>query len=777
MSRHSSRRAARKVLSKKPVAGSSAVSGSQHSSLLSLGALAAGFGLAMPGMVMAQTSSAESADETTLAPVKAKAKVEFEDKKNVQAVTTTIGRGTQDIRDGPQSVNVITERLLDDRKVDTLNEALRLSAGVTFSAAENGTQQDFFIRGFSVAQVGDLLIDGMKDPSQYDRDTFNYDRIEVMRGSASMVFGRGSTGGVVNQVTKKPLLADLKEVTATIGTGDYGRATADFNMRTSEHTALRVNGMYTKADNYGAKIDKKGVAPSFSFGLGTADEFNVGVFYLKVDNRPMSGTPYGIVQQFYDAVDPNDYYGAASDFLKGEAKYGTVHHTHHFEDGGELRTQVRTGKYDRSQWYSTYRLPTGVTAVDDSTVVTRAGLTPRKDHYTGTYLQSDYSNKFEWFGMKHSILGGVDAARETADRYVNNPANVIPGTPTNTTVSTRANTTIGTPDDGFRALLTPDWIPSNDYVSKNAGIFVQDLVEFVPHWKLLAGLRWDTIDGDFNTTVGTGAAATATSANLKASLLSHRLGLIFQPTATMSFHFSYGTSFNTSGDTYQFTSVAPNGSTPATQAESIQRNASTPPEKSRNLEVGAKLDWFDGNLSTRLALFRSEKYNERTTDADVVGTSYTLSGKRHSQGAELEIAGRPMRDIEVYVSYAYIPSTSIDIASSAGFATQGQRFGLVPRNSGSAWVTYQTTKALRLGTGVTASSTNYSINGATPTRGARAPSYAVVDALAEYFFTPDLYVQLNGINLTNKLYARDLYRGFAVLGPGRNFKFTLGYTF
>ncbi|MGE0114016.1 MAG: TonB-dependent receptor [Steroidobacteraceae bacterium] len=738
--------------------------------LMPLGALAAGFGLAMP--VLAQTPLTEGdAEETMLTPVSAKAKVEFEDKKNVQTVTTTVGRGTQEIRDIPQSLNVVTEKLIDDRKADTLNQALRLTAGVTFSAAENGTQQDTFIRGFSVAQVGDLLIDGMKDPSQYDRDTFNYDRIEVLRGSASMIFGRGSTGGIINQVNKKPLLADLKEVTGTVGTGEYFRTTGDFNMRTGEHSALRINGMFTQADNYGAEIDKKGLAPSFGFGLGTGDELNLGLFYLKVDNIPMSGTPYQIIQQFPNAVDPNDYYGAASDYLKGEARYGTVQHTHHFDGGGELHTQIRSGRYDRSQWYSTYRLPAGLTSVDGDTTITRVGLTPRKDKYTGTYLQSDYSNRFEWLGMNHVILTGLDAARETADRYVSSNgvgANYAKGT-----------STLGTPDDGYIAALSPVWSPSNDYVSKNAGIFIQDLVEFIPHWKLLAGLRWDTIDGTFNTTVGTGASAITATADMSDSVFSHRVGLLFQPTSTASFHLSYGTSFNTSGDTYQFASLGGFGTTPAQQAQSIYRNANTPPEKSRNFEIGAKLDWFDGNLSTRLAVFRTEKYNERTTDADFAGEAYLLSGKRHSQGWELEVAGRPLQDVEVYLSYAFIPTSNIDKAGSAATAqsTVGQPFGLLPQKSGSAWVTWQATQSFRMGIGMTGSSTNYSINGATPTRGARAPGYAILDALAEYYFTPDLYVQVNGSNLTDRLYGAELYRGFTVLGPGRNFKMTIGYTF
>ncbi|MEO7773120.1 MAG: TonB-dependent siderophore receptor [Steroidobacteraceae bacterium] len=720
---------------------------------ISLGALAAGFGFALP--VTAQT---------TLGKVTVQDEVN-ESRDSVQTRRTSVGRGEQDIRDVPQSLSVVTEKLLQDRKIDSLNEALRLTAGVSFSAAENGTQQDTFIRGFSVAQVGDLLIDGMKDPSLYDRDTFNYDRIEVLRGSASTIFGRGSTGGVVNQVNKAPMLADVSEFILTGGGENYRRTTIDFNKRLGETSAVRVNGMYQASEN-GFETNKKGVAPSFSFGLGTKDEITLGLFYLYVHNIPKAGSPYAVLG--YENVEPDNYYGAANDFLRGKATYGMVRHVRNFADGGVLRTQLRSGKFDRSVWYSTYRLANGTIAANfgPGTVITRFGLTPRSDAYRGSYGQSDYSKELTGFGLKHRLLVGVDGARETADRFAssNVGANFNKGTGT-----------IGNPDDGFFVNATPLWAPSNDYVSKNAGAFVQDLLEITPTIRLLGGLRWDRIDGEFHTTVGTGGAATRTTADLKDSLLSHRAAVLYQPTETLSFHASYGTSFNTSGDTYQFTSAG--GGTPAQQAASIQRNADTPPEKSRNFEVGAKLDWLDGDLSTRLALFHTEKYNERTTDADFAGDAYLLSGKRHSEGVELEVVGRPMRKAEVYLSYAFIPNSQIDEAGSTAQATVGLPFGLLPRHSGSVWTTYQLTPKFRFGAGLTASAENYSINGTTPTRGARAPGFGVVDALAEYRISPDLYVQLNGTNLTDRTYATELYRGFMVLGQGRLVKATVGFTF
>ena len=115
----------------------------------------------------------------------------------------------------PQSVTVVTEKLIEDRNLDTLKEALRNTAGISFLAAEGG-EEDIRLRGFSLQATGDIFIDGMRDPAFYERDTFNWDRLEVLRGSASMLFGRGSTGGAVNQVSKLPRLATGYDLELTV---------------------------------------------------------------------------------------------------------------------------------------------------------------------------------------------------------------------------------------------------------------------------------------------------------------------------------------------------------------------------------------------------------------------------------------------------------------------------------------------------------------------------------------------------------------------------------
>ena len=766
----------------------------------------------------AQTTPAASGG--TLDTVTVTDTAEVQGKDQLQTKKTNIGKGTQDIRDIPQSINVITEKLIDEAKLNTLREALHYSAGITFAATENGTDQDIRLRGFPVATVGDLLIDGMRDPSQYDRDTFNLERIEVLRGSASMIFGRGSTGGVINQVTKKPLLADQTDVEGTLGSRGFYRTTVDLNKRLGEESAFRLNAMWNKASNGGAKIDKYGIAPSYSWGIGSRDEFNVGLFHLNVDNVPMSAVRWistgrqGVTG--YNAlgvptigglntlapVRPGDFYGTAADKLLGKASYANASWTHRFDDGGELRTQLRTGVFDRNQWSSaagfgtTFGLPTSLANFGDYTSLTRSGLTPRKDRYKGTYVQSDYTKEFTWGSTKHQIIAGIDASKESADRFQNNA--FLNNSVWGLGLGTRPNTWVGTPNDGLGlvgSMIEPSYRPSSSYSAKSIGIYFQDLVEVAPHWKILGGVRYDHLSGDFrqfnysnpacvNPSNGANISSpvnrcmggkqryvpgsplpTEVKTHLSQGAWSYRAGVLYQPSATQSYHLSYSTSFNASADTYQY--VSP-------------QTANTPPEKSRNIELGAKLDWLDGKLSTRAAIFRTEKTNERTTDSDFAGSTYLLSGKRHSQGLEIDVVGRLTPQWEVYLSYSYIPKATIDRAgSNPAPGLIGSRVGLTPKHSGAAWVSYQATPKFRVAGGIRGASENRPLQGTTgaASLSSSTPGYVVGDLMFEYKFNPDLYAQLNIGNVTNKRYGDQLYPGFAILGAPRSVMLTVGARF
>lgn len=741
---------------------------------LSLGALAAGFGLSLMGSsALAQTTDAPKQVDAALPEVTVKGAVDRTPpaKKAYQATTTTIGKGKQELRDIPQSVTVVTQKLMQDRNLTDIKDVLHTTAGVTFLAGETG-EEDIRLRGFSLSQAGDIYIDGLRDPSLYERDTFNNDRIEVLRGSASMLFGRGSTGGVVNQVSKQPFLMDQSEVETTLGTGELRRVTGDFNIQTSDTAALRVNTLVHDAYNKGATVSKRGIAPTYRWGIGTADEFTASLYHLQYDNNPIYNHPWIIVGgKIVPVLQADHFYGLDSDHNKGNATYGTLSHQHRFSGGGELKTTLRQGYVKRDLLATTIRFvpaattPTVIPAttlsnLNDNTVLQRNASKGRIAATRNTLLQSDYNQTFKFGSMTDTLITGADLSWDHASR-ANNFAN--PGAPF-------ASTTVGTPDNGAVAPDLRGAIPYSRYFARNLGVYVQNTLAFTPQFKLITGLRNDRFTAKYHTAANLGFSRDD-------SLWSERLGLLFQPNEAASFHASYGTSFNVSGDTYQFGVNAPTNN----------KDANTPPEKSRNFEIGAKLNLFDQRLSVNPSLFYSEKYNERNTDPDSAATQQLLSGKRHAAGLDLDIAGKVTKSWEAYFSYTWIPDAKIDksnvsavncnantgVCTPSNTPRQGDRPGLTPKHSASLWNTYQVTPQWRIGAGLNHRGSQ------TPatSRAVKAPDFTTADLMVEYTIDWRMSVRLNVNNVTDELYADGLYTGFYTPGAARNAQLSLKVTF
>ncbi len=729
--------------------------------------------------VMAQATPAATAQppaaSQTLKPVVVKEKAETpEGKDSVRATSTSIGKGNQELRNIPQSITVVTEKLIDDRNLDTVKDALRNTAGVTFQAAEGG-EEDIRLRGFSLATTGDIFIDGMRDPAFYDRDTFNIDRLELLRGSASMLFGRGSTGGAVNQASKVPRLITEHEITTTLGSYNYARVLGDFNIKTGESSALRFNTMITKADNNGSgtRLDKKGIAAAYRFGIGERDEFQASLYYLENKNGINYGLPWvrpnaaatTAANTLMTGLDPSAYYGMASDRNNGSAQWLAFKHTHRFSADSELQTQVRSGRFTRDQRASTVRFagqtasaaspltnPAAVTLenLNANTILNRG--TPLKIQDVDTlHLQSDFSAKFNALGFKHEVVTGVDLAQEK--KFVNVARTAAQGG----VDLVKAQTRYGTPFDG--ASVNEDsrvLRPGNDFSALGMGIYAQDLIQVAQDWKVLLGLRYDNMRGNYSvytipTATPLGALVTTSYAQ-NISAPSKRLGVLYQPNALHSYHFSYGTSFNTSGDVYSYNA----------------QSANTDPESSVNIEFGAKLDSADKQFTTRLALFHSTKNNERNTDPDTAATRLLLSGQRHSAGFEVDVTGRINKQWEIYGSYMWMPEAVVDIAASTSTTVgnrAGDRPGLSPVHSGTVWSTYQYTPKFRFGGGVNFRSAQAPADTTAPAW--EAPGFATVDLMAEYIFDERFTVKANLNNVGNVLYGDSLYRGHYVPGAGR----------
>lgn len=715
----------------------------------------------LAGSLSAPTLWAQEDHEKTLKTVTVKDTQESPTaaKESLRAQQSGIAKGQQALKDIPQTVTVMTEKLMNDRNLDDFREVLKTTAGVTFQAGETG-EEDVRLRGFSLAQAGDIYVDGLRDAPLIERDTFNQDRVEVLKGSASMLFGKGSTGGVVNQVNKQPFLMDQHEITATVGTGNAKRVTGDFNWQTGEASAVRLNVMTQDADHSGAKADKTGVAGTYRWGIGERDEFSVGLYHLKTDGRPLYNHPWFLSNGTSGTISPSlpasNYYGLASDYLRTESTYATVSHKHRLDQDSAIKTTVRHGTYERDLWASAVRFANGTTAsnLHSATEISR---TPKGRYGKSdlTQVQSDFNGKFQALGLAHALMAGVDLSREDAARN-----NSFAGTASGLT------TTVGTPNDGDWRSDTRGTPVLNTFKTDNIGLYVQDTLRLTSTLQLLAGVRFDK----FKSTYITNACDPVQTIEVQDDLWSPRIALMFQPHEAASYYASMGTSYNTSGDTYG-TSINACVANNSTNAKLIN----TPPEKSQNIEIGGKFELFENKASFGAALFHTTKFNERNTDSDSAATQMLLSGKRHATGLEFNFAGRMTPEWEVFYNHTWIPQARIDESNVAlnvngtGAQVKGDRPALTPKHSASLWTTYRLHPQWRVGSGL-----NYrSEQNPEGARHITAPAFTTLDAMAEYVASDQLTVKLNITNLTDKLYADSLYRGFYAPGAARRVELSL----
>ncbi|TBR29543.1 MAG: TonB-dependent siderophore receptor, partial [Reyranella sp.] len=269
---------------------------------------------ALVGLLVAPSAMAQQETAQTPAPAPATPSTENQPADpsaapaTMQTVTVTGSRPSEDFQvtrgsinrlgaanlmDVPQSVVVINRALMQSQGVTRLEDAVRNAPGVTIGSAEGGAiGTNININGFSART--DIYLDGMRDRGQYYRDVFALEQVEVLMGPSSMLFGRGSTGGVINQVTKKPFLKQATELSAQATTNGLVRTTADVNTPFEETNAARVSAMFQVGK--ASTVDQTnvldfGLAPSVKLGIGTPTEITLGAILQHRKDQVNYGVP------------------------------------------------------------------------------------------------------------------------------------------------------------------------------------------------------------------------------------------------------------------------------------------------------------------------------------------------------------------------------------------------------------------------------------------------------------------------------------------------------
>jgi catecholate siderophore receptor len=658
----------------------------------------------------------------------------------VAALATSTPKYAEPLIETPQTISVVPEHVMAEQGSTTLRDVLRNVAGISLAAGEGGAQGDnLTIRGFTARN--DLFIDGMRDFGSYYRDPFDMQEVEVLQGPSSVTFGRGSTGGVVNQASKTPRLDQIVSGEADFGTDLTRRVALDINAPVSwlgTGSAFRLNLMGDEgnvAERDVAKNRRFGVAPSLALGLGTATRWTFGYFHQTADDTPDYGIPW--LFNGPAPVNRENYYGFANaNYLRTYDDIGTAKVEHDVNSKVTVRDQVRYANYIRDVLITEPQIATPVSLSTPlaEMVVNRHEIGVNSTE-TSLGEQLDVTAKFKTGWLQHTLITGIEAGRETSD----------PTRPTYTNVPT---TSLLNPDpyQPFEGTAT---ITSRVHTTAlSAAAYVLDTIRLGKKWDLTGGVRWDRFDTDYTQSVPPASAFRRVD-----EMPTWRAALVYKPVPIGSIYFSAGTSFNPS-------------------AETLSLSASTadlPPEKNKTYEFGSKWDFSSGRLSLRTALFRTAKTNAREPDPDNPLLD-VLAGDERVDGVEFEVRGRLTSRWDILSSYAYLDS---EVVSSNYYpASVGALLANVPKDTFNLWTSYRLPGHWQAGAGgnFVSSRTASSTAPLDPTTGLvkEVPGYWVFNAMAKHPLGEHADLQVNVYNLANRYYYDELHPAHIVLGPGQS---------
>ncbi|BEE01646.1 TonB-dependent siderophore receptor [Aeromonas dhakensis] len=600
----------------------------------------------------------------------------------------------------PQAIDSVKASELTAFGQPTLSEALTGIPGVN---ASGDTRFDGVnIRGFSASN--DFYLDGFRDDMQYTRDLGNTERVEVLKGPAAVLYGRGSTGGIVNRVSKKPQKGLESSVSAQVGSFDSRRLAADLNGEAGEQVQVRLNLAQEDKDSFRNGVTSKRtlLAPSVNWEIN--DKLNWLLQYERNehDRTPDRGIP-GVNGRPADVPKEYVYSDTSRDFIDDVAQSTRSRLSWDINDQWQLRQQLGYTSLD-SQFDNTY-----VTSVKGDKV-TRARW--QQDLKANSLISNtEVEGQLQTGPVEHRLLVGFEQ----------NWQERTPKLYQNTTAIPAGN------------LYDPGSLPTYDGAMKLSsdanhkvrgyGLYVQDQLS-LGDWHLLAGLRRD----DF--TVTSRRNDLNKEETVSVSSLSPRLGLVWNPIEEHAFYASYSKTFTPVGG--ELIGITPG-----------DKNNNLDPQHTRLYEGGVKSDWLDGRLATTLSLYRLEMYNKRSKDP-LDPTKVILTGLQRTEG--IELSARAQLTDELYLRGGIAIQDAEQVKADADL--QGKRPMNVSRQNGELFAGYQSGKQGWFGeTGVTAVGDRFADNANTTT----LPGYARFDARAGYRWQ-QWEAQLSVENLTDHDY-------------------------
>lgn len=608
--------------------------------------------------------------------------------------------------DVPQSVQVVPLEVIEDQRPARVTDALRNVSGVVPEAGFGGTLDGVYIRGFQATTV-------MKNGFRQQRTggltgLANVERLEVLKGPASVLWGNAAPGGVINIVTKQPLAERHHDAEVSIGSFAQRRAQVDLTGplgRLSDHPLLfRLTGSFEKADGFRDDFETEStlVAPVLHWNASDTTTLRLeGEYYDHSRPNLTTGGFFFGGRLLELPIETN----LSPSWTENDAERRQVSLALDRRLGSDwsLRGQMRYLDTESSRSFTFGSLAEDGRTFERSLVVDPEETTD--DHYA----QVDVLGSIETGAIGHRLLFGVEVGR---DRFLLDE--IFTGfTPIDIFTPRRHEPR---PDLSGETPYTLDL--ENDY----RAVYAQDQIILTPELKVLAGVRFDRIDA-VDRSFGQDPAEGRDEAT------SPRLGVVYQPRPYLSLFAGYSRSFSPIGIVNLL-------------GERLK------PERGTQVEVGVKTDLLFGKLSSTLSWFDLKRSDISTRDA-ANPALFIQIGEQRTRGVELDVAGSLSDAWKVIASFAYTPDAEV---TEDRRLPVGARLDNVPRRTASLWTTYDLPETA-LG--------RFSLGGGAFHVGRRPgelsltpfelPSYTLLDAVLAYQ-RGFLRITLHGQNLTDERY-------------------------
>lgn len=572
---------------------------------------------------------------------------------------TTATRTDTPLRDIPQSIQVVPKQVIEDQRANRLEDVVRNVSGVSVGDSFGNTIDRFNIRGFAQETV---LKDGFRQNS-FGQGIVNIDqleRVEVLKGPASVLYGNLEPGGVINLVTKKPLRDPYYATDLEIGSYGYLKTDLDFSgpFDRNEQLLYRLNASYEAEDgwrDFERDVSRRAIAPRIRWQIAKSTSLSVNFGYLN-EERPFDRGLVAIGDEVADI--PYDRIFQDPDAEATIEQYDVNYQLEHqFGDRWQIRNSGRILSSD------TFDFKLDSDFSQDSGILDRSWAS-NSDLIENYSLQTNIDGKFSTSFLKHQILFGIDLDRATSVGSQRR----LPGEPNfPTNIFSSQETSVSRPDLSELTLFSRDESRRSDLL----GIYLQDQIDLFKDLKVLIGGRFDLFEQnsiDFTTD---------TSTSQSGNRFSPRVGIVYQPSQQISLFTSYSQSFNPD----EFSIDA--------------NNSFLEPSIGEQFEVGIKGDFLDGKLSSTLAAFQINKSNVATSDPDNPDFSIAV-GEVRSRGIELDVTGEIVPGWNVVAAYAL---TDAEITED-NFYSVGNQLSNVPENSVSLWTSYEIQKGNLKGLGL-----------------------------------------------------------------------------